>query len=150
MRNSMYRKLMARTLVVLMGCAVSFGVAAEDEQPSATVTISELQVMVLVGGDHGHGTLSFNGAEHDFTVAGVKLGGIGIHKKDMKGSVYRLNNLDDFNGIYFLVEAGLTLAKGRGGLWMKNGNGVIMHLKSSTEGLALSVGVEGLKVSLDV
>jgi hypothetical protein len=36
-----------------------------------------------------------------------------------------------------------------GGLWMKNGNGVIMHLKSSTEGLALSIGVEGFKVSLD-
>ena len=33
-RSSMYRKLMARTLVVLMGCTVSFGVAAEDEQPS--------------------------------------------------------------------------------------------------------------------
>jgi len=145
----MSHNMMTRMLVFVMGCIISFVVAAKDEQPSGTVTLSELQIMVLVGGDHGHGTLSFEGSEHAFTAAGLKLGGIGIHKKDMKGSVYQLNNLDDFDGIYFLAEAGLTLAKGMGGLWLKNGNGVVMHLKSSTEGVALSIGIEGFKISLD-
>jgi hypothetical protein len=31
--------------------------------------------MVLVGGDHGHGTLSFDGADDAFTATGMKLGG---------------------------------------------------------------------------
>lgn len=135
--------------LALIGCLSGFNAVAEDEQPSGTVTIEELQVMVIVGGDHGHGTLSYDGADHAFKASGLKLGGIGVHKKDMHGSVYRLTTLDHFNGIYFLAEAGLTLAKGAGGLWLKNDKGVVMHLRSSTEGVALSIGVEGLKVSLD-
>jgi hypothetical protein len=140
---------LSRLALVLTGCLFGLNAVAEDEQPSGTVTIEELQVMVIVGGDHGHGTLSYEGADHPFKASGLKLGGVGVHKKDMHGSVYRLDDLGNFSGLYFLAEAGLTLAKGAGGLWLKNDKGVVMHLRSSTEGLALSIGVEGLKVSLD-
>lgn len=144
----MSAKTIAGYLLVLAGCFISFSAAAADEKPSGTVKISELQVMVILGGDHGHGTLDFGGGMHAFSASGLKLGGIGVHKKDMTGEVYRLNKLDDFNGVYFLAEAGLTVAKGVGGVWLKNHKGVTMHLKSATEGLALSIGVEGFKVKL--
>jgi hypothetical protein len=32
---------------------------------------------------------------------------------------------------------------------MKNDKGVIMHLKAGTKGLALDLGVEGLKISME-
>ena len=36
-----------------------------------------------------------------------------------------------------------------GGLWMKNGKGVTLHLKSKGEGLALSLSAGGLKITLN-
>lgn len=136
-------------LWVLAGTLFSLAVAAEDEQPTGSVTIEEVQVELILGGDHGHGTLTYEGSDHGFSATGLKLGGIGIHKEDMHGDVYRLENLDDFDGVYFVAEAGLTIAKGVGGLWLKNDKGVVMHLKAKGEGLALSIGVEGFKVTLD-
>ena len=45
------------------------------------------------------------------------------------------------------AEAGLTLAKGKVGSWLKNDKGVVIHLGANSEGVALQIGVEGLKVS---
>ena len=50
-------------------------------------------------------------------------------------------------GTYFDAEAGITLAKGKGGMWLKNSKGVSLHLKSADDtGLALSIGVEGFNI----
>ena len=46
-----------------------------------------------------------------------------------------------------VIEAGITGVKGREGSWVKNDKGVSLHLTSKSEGLALSIGVEGLKIS---
>jgi hypothetical protein len=120
-----------------------------EEQPSGTVTIDEVQVMLIVGGDHGKGTLHFDGKDYDFKAGGLKLGGMGVHKMDMSGEVYNLTKVDDFPGLYLAAEAGADMDKGAGEIWLKNDKGVRMHLKSKSEGLALSVGVEGFDVSFD-
>ena len=45
-------------------------------------------------------------------------------------------------------EYGITLGGGMGGMVLKNENGVYMHLKSTSEGIALSLGASGLTVKL--
>ena len=37
---------------------------------------------------------------------------------------------------------------GVGGFWLKNSKGVTLHLKASSEGIALAIGVEGLKIAM--
>ena len=147
MKIRISRPLLALTALLLL-TPLSF---ATDEAPSATVVIDETQVMLLIGGDAGHGTLvpHFTTGARSFSVKGVKLGGVGIHKMHMTGNVYKLSKVSDFEGVYFVAEAGITLAKGKGGLWLENDQGVVMHLKSGAEGVALSIGVEGLKVKLN-
>jgi len=131
--------------VMIMGFA---GLSvAEDAAPSATLTRTETQVGFLLTGDWGHGTLTYKGEPHMFHMDGAKIGGIGISKMKVDGSVYHLNKLSDFEGIYFKADAGLTLAKGKVGSWMKNGKGVVIHLGANSEGVALQVGLEGLKMS---
>lgn len=119
-----------------------------DESPSGTVVIDETQVMLLVGGDSGKGTLvrHNDGDVRHFKVDGVKLGGIGIHKKHITGTVYHMQKEKDFEGTYFLAEAGITVVEGKSGMWLQNNAGVTMHLVSGNEGVALSLGIEGLKV----
>ena len=118
------------------------------EEPSATVQIKETEVGLILGGDWGHGTLNYKGERHMFHMSGVKLGGAGVTVAHVTGDVYHMQSLEDFPGMYFKAEAGITGVEGVGGQWIKNDKGVSIHLKSKTKGLALSVGVEGLKISL--
>jgi hypothetical protein len=104
-------------------------------------------VGLIIGGDWGKGTLVFDGAEHAFKLTGAKIGGAGVTVAEVSGDVYRLIKVEDFYGTYFKAEAGITGVKGREGSWVKNDRGVSLHLISKSEGLALSIGVEGLKIS---
>lgn len=137
-----FRYVLFTLLILGVGSAI-----ADETAPSATLTLKETEVGLLLGGDWGKGTLTFDGEDHKFKVSGAKVGGIGVTVADVTGNVYNLTNVEDFFGTYFKAEAGLTGVEGREGSWVKNGNGVTLHLASKSEGLALSVGVEGLEIS---
>jgi len=92
--------------------------------------------------------LLFGDESYSFKTGGLKLGGIGIHKIHLVGDVYHLNDVKDFPGVYFAAEAGVTVGKGKGGLSMKNDKGVVLKMKSSQEGVALNLGVEGFKITM--
>ena len=144
--TNVVRSLPAFLATVALLVVGTFAIA-EDMQPSGTLTLKETEVGLLLGGDWGKGTLNFDGADHPFKITGAKVGGIGVAVAEVSGSVYKLNNVDDFYGTYFKAEAGITGVKGREGSWVKNSKGVTLHLKSDSQGLALSIGVEGLKIS---
>ena len=123
---------------------------AEEKTPSATIVIDETQIMWIVGGDIGGGTLHFQGKSYKFKTAGLKLGGFGVNKVKLNGDVYDLKNVADFAGIYGVAEAGATLGNAsKGDFVMKNDKGVILHLKSAAQGIALDLGVEGLKITME-
>ena len=144
-----YRKLFWAILLLpllLSGNAI----AADDKTPSGTLVIDETQVMLLLGGDMGGGTLLLGDKSYSFKTGGIKIGGLGIHKIHMTGDVYDLNDVADFPGVYFVAEAGVTLGdSGTAAIWLKNSKGVALHMKTSeAKGIALSVGVEGLKITM--
>ena len=130
---------------------LSAGLAmAEDKTPSGTIVIDETQIMWIVGGDIGGGTLQFQGKSYKFKTDGLKLGGFGVNKVKLTGDVYDLKNVADFAGIYGVAEAGVTLGNAsKGDFVMKNDKGVILHLKSGAQGIALDLGVEGLKITME-
>ena len=119
-----------------------------DPNANGYVMIDETQVMLILGGSHGTGTLKYKDAEHKFKLNGVKLGGIGYEDLTFTGNVYNLTKLEDFDGTYFSAEAAFAVVKGKGGFWMKNSEGVSIHLSGSSEGGALGLGVEGVGISL--
>lgn len=145
--STMYQKLLLMFFIVPVLISAS-AVIADDEAPSGTVVIDETQVMFIAGGDVGGGTLLFGDKSYSFKTGGLKLGGIGIHKVHLVGDVYHLNDVKDFPGVYFAAEAGVTVAKGKGGLSMKNNKGVVLKMRSSQEGIALNLGVEGFKITM--
>jgi hypothetical protein len=69
-------------------------------------------------------------------------------RKVMEAAKLERRAEEDFDGVYFKAEAGITAAVGREGSWVKNDKGVALHLTSKSKGLALSIGVEGLKISM--
>lgn len=124
-------------------------VAADKATPDGIVVIDQTQVMLLIGGSKGGGTLLLGDNSYSFKTGGVKVGGLGVHKTHLKGHVFNLNDVADFAGTYFSAEAGITVVKGMGGLWLKNDKGVTIHLKANADGLALSTGAEGLKITME-
>ena len=118
---------------------------AEDKTPSGTIVIDETQIMWIVGGDIGGGTLHFQGRSYKFKTDGLKLGGFGVNKVKLTGDVYDLKNIADFTGAYGVAEAGVTLGNAsKGDFVMKNDKGVVLHLKSAAQGIALDLPVQGL------
>ena len=143
----MMKRALITTAAVLLLTAGNPLCAAD--KPDATITIDETQVMALIGGTMGGGTLLVDGESHSFKTGGLSLGAsIGVHNIHITGDVYHLNKLKDFPGTYAAAEAGATVVKGSGGLLLVNKHGVTLHLTSSNEGLALSIAAEGLKITM--
>jgi hypothetical protein len=147
----MYRRVKRVVWLLVLPLLLSVQFATADEKaPSATVVIDETQIMWIVGGDIGGGTLHFHGKSYQFKTDGLKLGGFGVNKVKLTGDVYNLKNVADFAGVYGVAEAGATLGNAsKGDFVMKNDKGVILHLKSAAQGIALDLGVEGLKITLE-
>jgi hypothetical protein len=138
-------------MVLVALLAVANAVVAEEKKPSGTVTIDETQIMWVVGGDIGGGTLQYQGESYGFQIGGLKLGGFGVHQVKLKGDVWDLYDVGDFPGLYAAAEVGYTADDaGEGDIWLQNDKGVKLRLKSpQSEGIALDLGVEGIDIRME-
>jgi hypothetical protein len=119
-------------------------------KPSGTVSIHQVQVAFIGSGTSGSGTLQFQGKSYRFKVGGLGIGGIGYSQIDATGTVYNLNRLEDFNGVYGQARTGFAAGKsGKGDMWVKNPNGVYLRVHAQRSGLALSIGGDGLIINLE-
>jgi hypothetical protein len=143
------KRLMVSVLVLVMALSLVGLVFAKDEEPSATLKLSQGQVGVGIGWSWGKGVLTFQGKDHSFKVEGLSVGDVGVTRADAVGSVYHLKKLSDFNGTYTAAAAEGTLGGGAGVTTMKNQNGVVINLKSTTQGLNIKLAPEGVKLTLE-
>ena len=142
-------KMLSKLLIALILVLAAGVVNASDQKPSGTIKIISTEVMALIGGSKGEGTLVINGAEHNFKISGASVGAsVGVQKLHISGEVYNLSDVADFAGVYFQVEAGITLVEGATGMWLKNRQGVTLNLKTSNEGVALQLGSGGLNIAM--
>jgi len=155
---SKFTKFVAVIFIIAMvfGCASSkssktTATGAEQkpaEAPSGSIHFEEWQVMAILGGNWGHGTLGYNGKTYKFKLTGMGAGGYGVDKLSATGEVYRLKDIADFPGKYSELRGGVVLGKGIGGLYVHNDNGVVIKLKTHAEGVALSIGVQGITIQM--
>jgi hypothetical protein len=142
-------KCISKPAIFLMLMTAAVAAFASDQKPSGTLAFEEEQIMAIVGGSSGYGTLKFNGKDTLFKVSGVSVGAsIGVHKLQVVGDVYDLKDVSDFSGMYVEFEAGATFVEGTSGMWLKNDKDVVLHLRSKNEGVALELGSGGLNVSV--
>ena len=96
----------------------------------------------------GDGVLTYLGKEYPFSVSGLSVIDVGVSSVEVKGSVYNLKKIEDFNGNYSGVTAGATVAGGAEASTIKNQNGVMINLVSATQGLQFKLSVDGVKLTL--
>jgi len=144
---------MRRTVMglIVVGSLMSLlaGLAAgQAKKPDATLTLSEGAVAAGIGFSWGKGTLHYKGKNHTLKVEGLSVGEVGVTRATARGDVFNLKNLADFDGNYAAGSAGATLGGGASATAMKNQNGVVIELKSTTQGASLKLAAEGVKLSI--
>ena len=138
--------------MTLFLCLSGLAIAQEkkaEKKVDATLTMSEGQVAFGIGFNWGKGVLTYEGKEYPFKVKGISVVDIGITKATSSGKVYNLKKLEDFEGNYTAASAEGTVAGGAGALTMKNQNGVVIDLVSTTVGANLKLSVEGVKITME-
>jgi hypothetical protein len=115
---------------------------------SGTLDINQTRVSFVLSGNGGGGTLHYRGQDYPFSIGGLGVGGIGVTKLVATGNVYNLTDPKKFTGMYGEARTGYALGdKGKGKLWLKNNDGVVLELKGKGEGVGLSLGADAVHIS---
>jgi len=122
--------------------------SGESPKPSGKVSIESRSIAAGIGVTWGDGKLSFKGKDYPFSIDGLTVVDFGISKASATGDVYDLTDVAKFPGTYVAAEAGFTLAGGVGGMVLRNQDGVVMQIRSTSRGARLQLGTSGLNIKL--
>lgn len=147
----MLKKLLSLNVamaVILFSTVALVAAQPQEPYPIGEVDINATQVAAGVGWTWGGGTLKFKGKTYNFTIKGLNVAAVGISKISAKGDVYNLTAPSDLAGTYVTAGAGMAVIKGKAGLVMRNDKGVVINLLSDQTGVQLSLGTDGLTISM--
>ncbi len=138
-------------LGVLTGCSGSGAgpKTVEGMSPDATLVMHQVQAAYIGSANGGYGTLYYQGGSYPFDIGGLGIGGLGASTIDATGEVYGLSDLSQFAGSYVQGRYGFALGTtSRGDLWLKNNDGVVLHLHAKRTGLMLTLGGDVIVIDL--
>jgi hypothetical protein len=136
-------------LVAVAGLVSLLGSVARAQSTNGTLELKEGSVAVGIGFSWGHGTLTYQGKRHRVKVEGLAVGEVGIARATASGKVSNLKKLADFDGNYTAGSVGATVGGGAGATIMKNQNGVVIELKSTTQGASLKLAASGIRLTVE-
>jgi hypothetical protein len=138
-------------LLIAGGLAVPAASHADAARaaPDAALSLSGGAVAAGVGFVWGSGELDYKGAPHAVKVSGLSVVDVGAAKISASGSVYNLKALKDFDGTYTAFAAGATIAGGGGVAYLKNQNGVVIKLNSTSTGLRFNLSANGVTLKVE-
>jgi hypothetical protein len=122
--------------------------ANAEDKPDGKLELSGGSVAIGIGYSWAGGTLTYKGMKYDVEVSGLSVGDVGATKIEASGNVYHLKKLADFDGNYASAKAGVTVAGGGSASAMKNQNGVVINLVSTTQGLKFTLAAEGVSMKI--
>jgi len=123
--------------------------ASEGALTCSPVKLSSGSIAAGIGYSWGHGRLDYNGKEYLFRINGVNVGSVGVNEARSTGTVCNLARLEDFNGTYAGVAAGATIGGGGSAITLRNQNGVVIDLTSTTQGVDFTLAPSGVSINLE-
>jgi len=125
----------------------------EAEPPAAaqpaTIEFELYKAGFIVGVSGGRGTLHFQGKAYPLSIGGVSVGATaGVSKAELVGEVHNLQRLEDIEGTYSALQAGLTLGGGAKVTQLENSRKVRLQVRGKQIGIELSLDLNGMQISL--
>lgn len=121
---------------------------AEDLIPSGKVSITATSVAAGVGVQWGEGILTFAGRQYPFSLQGLQVLGVGYARVTAEGTVYGLQSIEEFEGVYAAVEASAAAGSGPGTVVMQNPHDVAIYLHAAQEGVQFTLAAGGVEIKL--
>ena len=134
--------------VAALALALTAVQAKQHKTPDATIALHGGSIAAGIGISWGSGTLTYKGKDYPIDVKGLSIGDVGATSIEASGKVYGLKKLEDFNGNYTAVGAGLTAAGGGSVAAMRNQNGVRVDMVSTTQGVKFALGGGGVDMKI--
>jgi outer membrane protein OmpA-like peptidoglycan-associated protein len=149
----MQRAPSTRILSGALGLALVLGSAAyaATEPATSEAEFTFNSVGVGVGFNWGEGKLTYkDGRKVPFKVNryGYKILDVGLFTTSPSGTVYNLEDPEDFGGLYTAIQGSAALIGGGTALRLQNENGVVVHLTGVAWGLGATLATEGFEVEL--
>ena len=135
-------------VVVVGGLVTALAGLVAAQSGTGTLRLSEGSVAAGVGFSWGKGTLTYAGKTYPVKVEGLSVGEVGLTRATAVGAVSNLTSISEFSGNYVAGGAGATAAGGGDITVMRNQNGVVIEMKSTTQGASLKLGVDGIRLTL--
>jgi hypothetical protein len=97
----------------------------------------------------GRGTLHFQGKAYPLTIGGVSVGAsAGVSKAELIGEVHNLHRVEDIEGTYSALQAGLTLGGGEKVTRLENSRKIRLDVRGKQIGIELSLDLNGMEIRL--
>jgi hypothetical protein len=125
------------------------GASAQQNAPDATLVFSGGDIAAGIGFSWADGTLTYQGRPYSFHANGLSIADVGAMSVSASGEVYNLRNIADFNGTYAAVSAGATIGGGGGIAYLRNQNGVVIKINSTSQGLNFHLATDGLRMRIE-
>jgi hypothetical protein len=148
MRKILFAGLCLISTMAFVESAVAEKKATAGKTIDGVVHIHAGSVAAGIGWSWGGGTLSYQGKDYDFDLKGLSVADVGVSNLTASGVVYNLKRVEDFNGTYRGVKAGVTIAGGVGAIAMRNDRGVVIELNATQQGLKFALGTQGVTIQL--
>jgi len=117
--------------------------------PPTTIEFELYKAGFVVGVSGGRGTLHFQGKAYPLSIGGVSVGATaGVSKAELVGSVHDLHRVEDIEGTYSAVQAGLALGGGEKVTQLENARKVRLELRGKQIGIELALDLNGMQISL--
>ena len=115
----------------------------------AAIEIELYKAGFIVGVSGGRGTLHFQGKAYPISIGGVSVGATaGVSKAELIGEVHDLQRVEDIEGTYSALQAGLTIGGGEKITQLENSRKVRLLLRGKQLGIELSLDLNGMQISL--
>ena len=128
--------------------ALSSAAVAEETPPDATLELTQTSVALVFGYTWGGGTLTYQSKTYPVEIDGISFLALGYASARASAEVFNLKKVEDFNGTYTAGSIEGTLVSGAGATIMRNQNGVVIQLYTTTEGLNLKLAPEGIRLTV--
>jgi hypothetical protein len=148
------KKMRCKAIEVLLAGSVLWASAMNTfaaQQPDGTLKITRRSVSEGVGLSWGDGVLTYKGKDYSFSFQASGLSrkvDVGVTAAELSGQVFNLKKLDDFNGNYKSGEGGELVGGGGSRATLKNQNGVVVNVISTTAGRQFQLGADGMNIEL--
>ena len=148
--KAIWSKPVAAAMLIAAMTMLSTAGLAQDKAPDATFRYSGATAAAGVGVSWGHGTLTFQGKDYPFRIRGIDVADVGITKITATGGMFTTCSapatLRGHTAPHRRVPRSRLEVSER---VMKNDQGVIVRMASTTKGAQLKAAVEGVTIELE-